>query len=154
MLKPGDDALRLGQLGLPVKPSRGRNPVSRFPQPCAALCQDRTCRIYRDRPLQCQEFECGVLKEAKAGLITYAAGFREVRKTRRKVDEVRRLLRELGDTDEHRALGERFRRTSKRMEAGGISDASKDKYSDLTQAVHHLKLQLGGKFYLRSQPEK
>jgi len=154
MLEPGDDALRLQQLGLRVKVSRGRTPVTRFPQPCAALCQDRTCRIYRDRPRQCQEFECGVLKDAKAGQITYAAGLREVKKARRRADEVRRLLRELGDTDVHRALGERFHRTSERLEAGGVAEAVKAKYADLTQAVHHLKLLVGEKFYLRSQAKE
>jgi uncharacterized protein len=153
-LEPGDDAPRLKQLGLPVKVSRGRIPVTRFPQPCSALCQDRTCRIYRDRPRQCQEFECGVLKEAKAGQITYAAGLREVKKARRRADDVRRLLRELGDTDEHRALGERFHRTSERLEAGGIAEAVKAKYADLTQAVHHLKLQVSAKFYLRSRAKE
>jgi hypothetical protein len=154
MLEPADDASRLQQLGLPVKVSRGRNPVTRFPQPCAALCQDRTCRIYRDRPSQCQEFECGVLKDAKAGRITYAAGLREVKKGRRRADEVRQLLHELGDTDGHRALGERFHRTSERLEAGGIAEAVKAKYADLTQAVHHLKLQLAAKFYLRSRAKE
>jgi hypothetical protein len=149
-LEPADDASRLQKLGLPVKVSRGRIPVTRFPQPCAALCQDRTCGIYRERPRQCQEFECGVLEGAKAGRITYATGLREVKKARRRADEVRRLLRELGDTDEHRALGERFHRTSERLEAGGIADAVKAKYADLTHAVHHLKLQVASKFYLRS----
>jgi uncharacterized protein len=153
-LEPGDDARRLQQLGLPVKASRGRIPVSSFPQPCAALCQDRSCRVYRDRPQQCREYECGVLKEAKAGQITFAAGLREVKKARRRADEVRRVLRELGDTDEHRALGERFHRTSERLEAGGISEAVRDKYADLTQAVHHLKMQFSAKFYLRSQPKE
>jgi len=153
-LEPADDALRLRQLGLPVNVSRGRTPVTRFPQPCAALCQDRTCRIYQERPSQCQEFECGVLKDAKAGQITYATGLGEVKKARRRADGVRQLLRELGDTDEHRALGERFHRTSERLEAGGIAEEVKTKYADLTQAVHHLKLQVAAKFYLRSRPEK
>jgi Fe-S-cluster containining protein len=149
-LEPADDAPGLKQLGLPVKVSRGRIPVTRFPQPCAALCQDRTCRIYRERPSQCQEFECGVLKEAKAGQITFDAALREVKKARRRADGVRRLLRELGDTDEHRSLGERFHRTSERLEAGGVAEAVRGKYADLTLAVHHLKLQVAAKFYLRS----
>jgi Fe-S-cluster containining protein len=153
-LEPADDALRLQQLGLGVKVSRGRIPVTRFPQPCAALCQDRTCRIYLERPRQCQEFECGVLKDAKAGQVTYAAALREVKKARRRADKVRRLLRELGDNDEHRALGERFHRTSERLEAGGIAEAVKVKYADLTQAVHYLKLQVAAKFYLRSRPKE
>ena len=146
-LETTDDARKLKLLGLPIKVSRGRTPVARFPQPCVALCKDRTCRVYADRPGQCRAFECGVLKDVKAGQITFAAALRQVKKTRRRSNEVRLLLRELGDTDEHRALGERFHRTSERLEAGGIDEAAKAKYADLSLAVHHLKLQAVGKFY-------
>ncbi|HZZ20611.1 MAG TPA: hypothetical protein VFE25_14645 [Opitutaceae bacterium] len=95
-----------------------------------------------------------MLKSAKTGQITYAAGLREVKRARRRTDEVRRLLHELGDTDHHRALGERFHRTSERLEAGGITEAESAKYADLTQAVHHLKMQVAAKFYLRSEPKE
>jgi hypothetical protein len=64
---------------------------------------------------------------------------------------VRRLLRELGDTDEHRALGERFHRTSERLEAGGADEAAKAKYVDLSLAVHHLKLLSQEKFYTQAE---
>ena len=36
-LEASDDAAKLKTLGLPVKVSRGKTPVARFPQPCAAL---------------------------------------------------------------------------------------------------------------------
>ena len=51
-------------LGLPVTVSRAAPSVVRFRQPCMALCADRTCRVYADRPLQCRTFECGVFKAA------------------------------------------------------------------------------------------
>ncbi len=137
-------------LGLPVTVSRGKEPVARFPQPCAALCGDRTCRVYADRPTQCRVFECGVFKDAKAGRTTFAAALRLVRQTRRRAEKVRRLLRELGDTDEHRALGERFHRTSERLESGGADDAAKAKFADLSLAVHRLKLQAHDKFYTQT----
>jgi Fe-S-cluster containining protein len=146
-LEVGDDAGKLKRLGLPVTLSRGKTPVARFPQPCAALCKDRRCQVYPDRPSQCRNFECGVLKEAKAGRIGFPAAMQVVRKARRRSDQARALLRELGDNDEHRALGERFHRTSERLEAGGIGDDVKAKYADLSLAVHHLKLQILGKFY-------
>jgi len=146
-LEPNDDARKLKELGLPVTISRGKEPVARFPQPCAALCEDRTCRLYADRPKQCRVFECGVFKNAKAGRITHAAALRLVKQTRQRAEKVRRLLRELGDTEEHRALGERFHRTSERLEAGGVGDAAKAKFADLSLAVHHLKLRAFDKFY-------
>jgi len=149
-LEPNDDARKLKRLGLPVTLSRGKEPVARFPQPCAALCADRTCRVYADRPTQCRVFECGVLKDAKAGRITFAAALQLVTKTRRRSEKVRRLLRELGDTDERRALGERFHRTSERLESGLADDAAKAKFADLSLAVHHLKLRAFEKFYTQA----
>lgn len=150
-LEASDDAARLKSLGLPVKVSRGRQPVARFPQPCAALCADRTCRLYRDRPWQCRVFECGLLKDAKAGRITFAEAQRIVKLARRRADQVRRLLRELGDTDDHRALGERFHRTSERLEAANADAATNAKYADLSLAVHRLKMQAHDRFYTRTE---
>lgn len=149
-LEASDDPQKLKRLGLPVSVGRGKVPVARFPQPCAALCEDRTCRLYADRPWQCRVFECGVFKDAKAGRITWAVALRRVKQARLRADQVRRLLRELGDTDEHRALGERFHRTSERMEAGNADAAAKAKYADLSLAVHRLKLQAHDKFYTQT----
>jgi uncharacterized protein len=150
-LEPGDDARKLRALGLPVTVPRGRVPVARFPQPCAALCEDRTCRLYAERPRQCRIFECGVFKDAKAGRISFAAALRLVKAARRRADQVRRLLRALGDTDEHRALGERFHRTSERLESGAADAAAKATFADLSLAVHHLKLQAFNKFYTKTE---
>lgn len=150
-LEAGDDAAKLKALGLPVAVSRGKAPVSRFPQPCAALCADRTCRLYADRPWQCRVFECGVFKEAKAGRITADAALRLVKQARRRADKARRLLRELGDTDEHRALGERFHRMSDRMEFGHADAAAKARFADLSLVMHHLKLQAYAKFYTKTE---
>jgi Fe-S-cluster containining protein len=150
-LERNDDGAKLKTLGLPVKTSRGKAPVTRFPQPCAALCADRSCRLYADRPWQCRVFECGIFKEAKAGRITFAHALVVVRQARRRADKVRRLLRELGDTDEHRALGERFHRTSERLEQGDADEAAKAKFADLSLAVHHLKLQAYDQFYTQTE---
>lgn len=150
-LEASDDAAKMKALGLPVAISRGKTPVARFPQPCAALCEDRTCRLYADRPWQCRVFECGVLKQAKAGRITFAVALRLVTQARKRADQVRRLLRALGDTDEHRALGERFHRVSERLEAGNADAAAKARFADLSLAVHHLKLQAFEKFYTKTE---
>jgi Fe-S-cluster containining protein len=146
-LERDDDAGKLKALGLPVSLSRGKTPVARFPQPCAALCADRSCRLYQERPWQCRTFECKLFKDAKAGRITFAGALPLVKQARRQAEQVRRLLRELGDTDEHRALGERFHRTSERMESGQADDAAKLKFADLSLAVHRLKLRLHARFY-------
>jgi Fe-S-cluster containining protein len=149
-LEAGDDIQKLRALGLPVTLSRGKAPVARFPQPCAALCADRTCRVYTDRPSQCRVFECGVFKDAKAGRITFAAALRLVKQARRRSEKIRRLLHELGDNEGHRALGERFHRTAERMESGQADDAAKAKFADLSLAVHHFKLQAFDKFYTQT----
>jgi uncharacterized protein len=146
-LEPNDDVPKLRRLGLPITVSRGKEAIARFPQPCAALCADRSCRVYADRPTQCRVFECGVLKDAKAGRITFVAALQLVRKTRRRSEKVRRLLHELGDTDDRRALGERFHRTAERLESGQPDDAAKAKFADLSLEVHHLKLRAFEKFY-------
>lgn len=150
-LEASDDARRLKALGLPVVVSRGKAPVVRFPQPCAALCQDRTCRVYADRPWQCRVFECRVFKDANAGKISSAVGLRLVKKARRYADRARRLLRELGDHEEHRGLGERFHRMSDRMEFGNADDAAKARYADLSLVVHQLKLLAHDKFYTQTE---
>jgi Fe-S-cluster containining protein len=150
-LEQGDDAGKLKTLGLPVSMSRGKMPVARFPQPCSALCKDRTCQLYAERPWQCRTFECRLFKDAKAGRTTFAAAVPLVKHARRRADNVRRLLRELGDTDEHRALGERFHRTSERMESGNADEAAKSKFADLSLAVHRLKLLLHDRFYTQNE---
>jgi Fe-S-cluster containining protein len=146
-LEPGDAAGKLKALGLPVSVSRGKLPAARFPQPCSALCEDRSCRLYADRPWQCRTFECQLFKDAKAGRTTFAGALPVVKQARRRADHVRRLLRELGDTDEHRALGERVHRTSERMESGHADEAAKAKFADLSLAVHRLKLLTQKRFY-------
>jgi Fe-S-cluster containining protein len=150
-LERGDDAGKLKALGLPVSISRGKTPVARFPQPCSALCEDRTCRLYTERPWQCRTFECRQLKDAKAGRTTFTAALLLVKQARRRTDNVRRLLRELGDTDEHRSLGERFHRTAERMEAGNAEEAAKNMFADLSLAMHRLKLLLHGEFYTQNE---
>jgi len=149
-LGPADDANKLKALGLPVSTSRARTPLTFFRQPCAALCADRTCRLYADRPVQCRTFECGVFMDAQAGRINFAAALRMVKTTRRRADHIRQLLRQLGDTDEHRSLTERFRRTQRRLEAGPVEPAAGDTFAELSLAVHSFQLLAHEKFYTQS----
>jgi uncharacterized protein len=148
-LEPADDAERLRALGLPVVVYRGHAPIARFPQPCAALGPDCACRLYVDRPHQCRVFECGVFKKAKAGEIDFATALRLVKKTRRKADKVRQLLRKLGDNDEVCSLGERFHRMQCRMEATAPGPDALATFADLSLEVHRLKLLAQERFYTR-----
>ena len=92
-----------------------------------------------------------MFKQATAGQITFATALRLVRQVRRRADKIRRLLRELGDTAEHRALGERFHRTSERLESGQADAATKAKFADLSLAMHRLKLQAFARFYTQTE---
>ena len=146
-----DDAKELKALGLPVLTSGAKPPVAFFRQPCTALCTDRTCRVYVDRPGQCRAFECGVLKDAEAGRIDSAAALRLVKQAGRRAGKVRRLLRALGDTDEHRSLTERFRDTQQRMESGTADERATHTFAELSLAVHQFNLLAHEKFYTRAE---
>ena len=150
-LGPGDDANKMKALGLPVAVSRARIPVTFFRQPCTALCADRTCRLYADRPVQCRTFECGVFTDVQAGRITFAAALRRVKQARRKADHIRQLLRQLGDTEEHRPLGDRFRRTQRRLESGSADAVAGETFAALGLAVHQFNLLAHEKFYTKAE---
>ena len=145
-LRPGDDAVRLRALGLPVctPPSKLRPP--HLNQPCAAFDGCR-CRVYADRPQYCREFECVLLKSVQAGHTEPAAALRIIRTARERADKVRRLLLSLGNTDEQLPLSARFRHTGKRLKERELDEETADTYAQLTLAVHNLNLLLGDAFY-------
>jgi len=147
-LQPADDAAALAKLGLPVRSvRRGDGVVTKAPQPCAALCEDNRCRIYAQRPTRCREFECLLLKAVVSGEVEVDAAMKTIRQARVRADKVLRLLRQVGDSDEHRPLSQRFNRTRRRFEAGGFDDDAVEAFADLTLAVHSLNLLLSAKFY-------
>lgn len=153
-VQPGDDAKKLKALGLPVTTSRSATPIVHFPQPCAALCADRTCRVYADRPRQCRTFECGVFQDATAGKIGLGPALRLVTKTRQRVNKIRRLLRELGDNDVQRSLHDRFTRTQRRIESGAVDPAAANTFAELSLAVHSLNVVAYEKFYTKPAAAK
>jgi len=159
-LQPGDDRPRLESLGIPVrgrvptpsaatgKPGKPQSPGGRFPQPCAALQTDRRCAIYPQRPVRCARFECLLFKDVMAGRMTLAAGLKIIREAQRRAERVRRLLRQLGETNETAALSTRFRAVRRKMEGHPPrTEAEAECYADLTLAVHDLNLLLNGAFY-------
>jgi uncharacterized protein len=142
-LQPGDDPAHLKSLGIPLKLRRGARV---FNQPCASL-EGCACRIYADRPQHCRDFECALLKSVQNGHTEIGAARRIIRKALERADVVRRLLRQLGDTEETLAFSARFRRMSRRLEAGGFDDESAELFSRLTLAVHDLNMLLRDAFY-------
>ena len=105
-LQKGDNAKQLTALGVPLKK---RGAITRFIQPCACL-DGKLCRIYAERPARCRTFECRLLQRTQAGEVTERAALKTIQTTRRRAENVRRLLRELGDTDETVPLSRRYQR--------------------------------------------
>lgn len=147
-LRLEDDEERLRDLGLPIRQSRR----PRFSQPCPALDGNRSCQIYGERPCQCRKFECALFQSVHRGRTELAAAVRTIERTRRKADQVRKLLRELGETRETRPLSVRFHLVRRRMESGGGESSAEweeqlDRYATLSLAVHELQRLLRREFY-------
>jgi len=157
-LQMSDDRERLVSLGLPLKelsrrqPERTKGLKSKIPQPCAALCAGNLCRIYEERPSRCREFECALLKRVHQDELELPAALRTIRSAQQRAAKVRRLLRELGDTDESLALSLRFKRVRRRLESGSASDTEIETYADLALAVHELNVVLSREFYPGAKP--
>ncbi len=159
-LQPGDDAERLRALGLPLAPVSSRSAktaravaaasgtftAAKFSQPCAAL-EGCRCKIYANRPNYCREFECALLKSVAQGHTGWEAALEVIQSARRRVEEVRSLLSQCGDTDEELPLAARFRRTARRIERQDLTEETAEVYSRLTLAVHDLNLLLADAFY-------
>ena len=146
-LQPEDDADHLRSLGLKFEPNRKSQIVNRkFVQPCACF-DGRNCKIYPDRPEYCREFECLLLKSVKAGRTDTAAAFRIIRDARQRVEKVKRLFSDLGNTEEELALSKRFRKVKRHLESSVLDEDTAEKFGDLTLAVHDLNLLLGEAFY-------
>ena len=145
----GDNSRTLRSSGMTLLTTRARTPVTRMPQPCAALCADRSCRIYAQRPGQCRTFECRVFQDLVAGRSTAPAALLLVRRARRWADRARRLLRRLGEDDEMLPLSERFLRARRRAESGGADAAARETCADLSLVMHRLHLLAHEKFHTR-----
>ena len=141
-LQPGDSAAKLKKLGLPVSDKR----IAKFPQPCAAL-EGCACRIYGEHPARCRDFECLLLKSVAAGERSPEAALRVIRDAKTRAQKVTRLLRDLDDRDEQKALSLRFKRTQRRLEVSGYDNERAETFGELTLAVHHLNLILREQFY-------
>lgn len=104
-LQKRDDAKRLAKLGLTLeKKSRGQ---LAFAQPCACF-DGKLCQIYHDRPQRCRKFDCGLLKRVDDGKLTAGAALKKISDTKKRAENIRDLLRSLGQRDEQMALTHRY----------------------------------------------
>jgi hypothetical protein len=118
----------------------------KFVQPCACFDGCR-CQIYSDRPKYCREFECLLLKSVKSGRTDTPAALRIIRNARQRVDKVKRLLRDLGNSEEDLALSKRFRKVKRQVESAALNENTAEKFGELTLAVHDLNVLLSEAFY-------
>ena len=133
-LQAGDDAAQLAALGVALQ---RRGAVTRFSQPCSCL-DGKLCRIYADRPSRCRAFECRLLQRAQAGEVTERAALKSIQHARRRAENVRRLLRELGDTDESMPLSRRYQRLMRQPIDLSDGDRLGDLRGELMLAVGEL----------------
>jgi len=103
-LQRADDPKRLGEAGM-VLSHKGRKLC--FNQPCACF-DGKWCGIYADRPRRCRTFVCGLLKQVQVDELSIVVALRSIAEARRLSEEVRRLVRELGHTDEGLPLNRRY----------------------------------------------
>ncbi len=104
-LRAGDDAKRLAKLGLSLY-SKTKSKLA-FAQPCACF-DGKRCKIYGDRPKRCRLFECGLLKKVDAGEITADTALKKISEAKKRAENIRALLRSLGQRDETMALTLRY----------------------------------------------
>jgi Fe-S-cluster containining protein len=144
-LRLGDNAARLRALGLAFA-RKSKAGAEKFKQPCTAFagCE---CKIYSERPTYCRQFECLLLKSVKAGETNSDDAVRVIRSALRRVKKVKRLLEQLGDTDDSVALSKRFQRIQRKLETAPLDRESAQAFGELTLAVHDLNMLLADKFY-------
>jgi len=103
-LQRGDDAKQLAKLGLELF---AKKRLRAFNQPCACF-DGKLCRIYADRPVRCRAFECTQIQRVETGKQSLAVAVRKIRATRRLVERVVQLCRELGNKDEDVPVNQRY----------------------------------------------
>ncbi len=137
------DTATLKSLGLPVKELRNKTVMN---QPCAAL-DCNLCKVYAARPNYCREFECALLKSTVRGQTRVEVALKNIRSAQKRADKVKRLLREVGNHDEHLALSKRFKKVALAFDRGDLPREVEGLYGDLTIAVHELNYLLSTTFY-------
>lgn len=121
-MQPEDPVRKLERLGLKIKRREG---VLHMLQPCTAH-RDMSCRVYADRPTRCRLFVCKQLRAVDAGERSEAEAAETIAQTLRQVARVKDLLREAGDTREHKALVTRHESASDGPENAPLREAMRE----------------------------
>ena len=104
-LQRGDDAKNLAALGMDLQ--KKKNGKICFTQPCSCF-DGKFCGIYENRPKRCRSFECRLLERTQSGKVTVSSALKAIAEARRCADDVRKLVRELGQNDERMPLNRRY----------------------------------------------
>jgi len=144
-LRRGDNAARLRTLGLTFA-KKSKAGVEKFRQPCTTFAGCK-CNIYPERPKYCREFECLLLKSVKAGEVEINGAQKIIRSALRQAQMIKKLLRQLGDTDDTLALSKRLQRITRKVESGPYDKEAAHTFGELTLAAHKLNVLLSERFY-------
>lgn len=125
---------------------RFANSPDKFVQPCTAFSSG-LCSIYHERPGHCRKFECHLLLDLKSGAVNHAEARQVVREALAALATTTRLLRELGDHQEHLPVRTRFAQLTARFEHCPPTARGLELFADLTCAVHQLVVLLSTRFY-------
>lgn len=104
VLQPGDSPKELISLGLKLKKKKKQ---FQFLQPCSAFCGTH-CSIYDHRPTRCRAFECEQLRRMNAAEISPGEALARVREAKASLNEVKSLLRQMGELHEKRNILRRY----------------------------------------------
>jgi len=137
-LRPGDDPGRLAELGL-LLGMKGSKLA--FAQPCSCF-DGKLCGIYADRPKRCRTFECGLLKRVQADELDADTALKTIAKTKRQVEKVRGLLRQLGQNDEKLAMTKRYAEAMSAPIDLSDHETDSDRRGELMLAVDELMRQV------------
>jgi uncharacterized protein len=138
-LRAGDDAARLAKLGLLIE--KKTQTKLAFAQPCACF-DGKLCGIYTDRPKRCRTFECGLLKRVQGGELDADAALKTISQTKRQVEKVRGLLRQLGQRDEQLAMTKRYAEAMSAPIDLSDHETDSERRGELMLAVDELMRQL------------
>ena len=137
-LRAGDDAKRLNKLGLTLF-QKTKTKLA-FVQPCACF-NGKLCQIYADRPNRFRKFDCGLLKRVEAGDLTAGVALKKISATKNQAENVRALLRSLGQRAERMALTHRYAEAM-RAPIDLADETGAERHGELMLAVNDLMTQL------------
>ncbi len=138
------DAARLAQP--PGSVVRGRKYSLRLPQPCFGWIHGK-CNIYDSRPDHCRRFDCDLLSRVETRDISSDCALQIIQQCRSKADQVRDLLRALGNASERTPLTQRFRQVTRTLENKKPDRRTRATYGDLSVAMHELHCLLADNIY-------